>query len=186
MLVACVDDRGARNYLSGVEMALHKLGIGANNLHSDSFGIRDFSKEGRVTLSTVHKAKGNEAFMVYVVGADAVMFRPDVRKRNMLFTAMTRAKGWVRVSGVGDGANRCIQEVKAAKEHFPSLVFTYPGPEQLKIMERDLAEAADRKLKIKRVLEQLQDELSDEELDELLKETQRTQGSSQKRSRRRK
>jgi hypothetical protein len=88
-----VDDRGARNYLSGVEMALHKLGIGANNLHSDSFGIRDFSKEGRVTLSTVHKAKGNEAFMVYVVGADAVMFRPDVRKRNMLFTAMTRAKG---------------------------------------------------------------------------------------------
>src|SRR6516164_9231972 len=74
-------------------MALHKLGIGANNLHSDSFGIRDFSKEGRVTLATVHKAKGNEAFMVYVVGADAVMFRPDVRKRNMLFTAMTRAKG---------------------------------------------------------------------------------------------
>jgi superfamily I DNA and RNA helicase len=173
ILVTCVDDRNARSYLSAIEVALQKMQIGSNNLHADAFGIRDFSKEGRVTLSTVHKAKGNEAFVVYVVGVDAVMLHPDVRKRNMLFTAVTRAKGWVRISGVGDGAKRCLEEVRAAKEHFPSLVFIYPGPEELKIMKRDLAEAADRKLKIKRVLEQLQDELSEEELEELLKETQR-------------
>jgi superfamily I DNA and RNA helicase len=124
-----------------------------------------------VTLSTVHKAKGNEAFMVYVMGVDAAMFRPDVRKRNMLFTAMTRAKGWVRLSGIGDGAVRCIAELKKAKQHFPSLVFTYPGPEELKVMQRDLAEAADRKLKARRLIEQLREDYTEEEIEELLKES---------------
>lgn len=184
ILVVSVDDRNAKHYLSGIENALHKLHISCNNLHADSFGIRDFSKEGRVTLATVHKAKGNEAFMVYVVGVDAVMFRPDVRKRNMLFTAMTRAKGWVRVSGTGDGAKRCIQELHKAKENYPSLVFTFPGPEELKVMKRDLAEAADRKLKARRLIEQLQDEFSDDEIAEIMKDTKRKKSETQRKPRR--
>jgi superfamily I DNA and RNA helicase len=171
ILVVSVDDRHAKRYLSQIEEALQKKGIPSNNLHSDSFGIRDFTKEGRVTLATVHKAKGNEALMVYVVGVDSVMFRPDVRKRNMLFTAMTRAKGWVRVSGVGSGAARCQQEIEKAKEHFPNLVFEYPGPEQLKIMKRDLASIADKRLRARRLVEQLQQEFSDDEINALLNET---------------
>ena len=186
ILVVSVDDRNAKRYLSGVEMALYRHDVQSNNLHSDSFGIRDFSKDGRVTLSTVHKAKGNEAFMVYVVGVDAVMFRPDVRKRNMLFTAMTRAKGWVRLSGVGDGAARCIAELSKAKEHFPSLVFTYPGPEELKVMKRDLAEAADRKLKARRLIEQLQEDYSEEEIEEMLRETSKKKSRKKARTPRRK
>jgi len=183
VLVVCVDDRSAKGYLSGVEMALQKHRIQCNNLHTDSFGIRDFSKQGRVTLSTVHKAKGNEAFMVYVVGVDAVMNSPDVRRRNMLFTAMTRAKGWVRVSGTGDGAKQCMAELKKAQEHFPALVFKYPGPKELKVMKRDLAEAADKKLKLRRLIDQFREEnLSEEEIEELLKETKR-RGSYRRKSR---
>lgn len=181
ILVVSVDDRYAKSYLSGVEMQLHRHGIKANNLQSDSFGIRDFSKDGRVTLSTVHKAKGNEAFMVYVVGTDAAMNHPDVRKRNMLFTAMTRAKGWVRMTGVGEGAQRCAKEIKAAQDSFPSLVFTYPGPEDLQIMKRDLAEAADKKLKARRLIEQLQEDLSDEEIEQMLKEAKSERGTKRKR-----
>jgi superfamily I DNA and RNA helicase len=177
VLIVCVDDRHAKGYLSGMEMALLARKIQCNNLHTDSFGIRDFSKQGRVTLSTVHKAKGNEAFMVYVIGVDALMHTPDVRRRNMLFTAMTRAKGWVRISGTGDGAKRCIGELKNAKEHYPTLVFKYPGPEELKIMERDLAETADKKLKARRLIEQLQEDFSDEEIEEILQERRKRRGS---------
>ena len=180
ILVVSVDDRYAKRYLNSVEAALGKEGVNCNNLHSDSFGIRDFSKDGRVTLSTVHKAKGNEAFMVYVVGADATMYTPDVRKRNMLFTAMTRAKGWVRVSGVGDGANRCLLEINEALKHFPQLVFRFPGPNELKLMQRDLAEASDRKLRTRRLLEQLKEELSDGEIAEALKELEGESRRSQR------
>ena len=183
ILVISVDDRHAKDYLFGIEMALHKHKIRCNNLHGDSFGIRDFSKEGRVTLSTVHKAKGNEAFMVYVMGVDAAMQRPDVRRRNMLFTAMTRAKGWVRGSGIEEGAKRFISELKRAKENFPALVFKYPGPEELKIMKRDLAEAADKKLKARRLIEQLQEDFSDEEIEEILKERRKRGLSRQRESR---
>lgn len=181
VLVVSVDDRYAKTYLSGIEKELHKHNIKSNNLHSDSFGIRDFSKDGRVTLSTVHKAKGNESFMVYVVGIDAAMFHPDVRKRNMLFTAMTRAKGWVRLTGVGEGAKRCAVEIAAAKETFPSLVFTYPGPQDLQVMKRDLAEAADKKLKARRLIEQLKEDLSDEEIEQMLKEVKTKRGAKHKR-----
>jgi superfamily I DNA and RNA helicase len=183
ILVVSVDDRSAKSYLSGIENALSGKGIQCNNLHSDAFGIRDFSKDGRVTLSTVHKAKGNEAFMVYVVGSDAVMFRSDVRKRNMLFVAMTRAKGWVRVSGVGDQAKQCVKELSKAKANFPYLTFRYPGPDELKVMKRDLEQAAEKKLRARRLLDQLQEEFSAEEISEMLKDSKKS-GSSRRKPRR--
>jgi superfamily I DNA and RNA helicase len=172
ILVVSVDDRLAKTYLTRAEQQLGKHKIYCNNLQGDTFGIRDFSTDGRVTLSTVHKAKGNEAFMVYVVGSDACFLFPDVRKRNMLFTAMTRAKAWVRISGVGEGATRCVEEIETAREHFPKLVFKYPGPSELKLMKRDLAESADKKLRRRRLLEQLREEFGTDEFtpEELLKE----------------
>lgn len=135
------------------------------------YGIRDFTQKGRVTLATVHKAKGNEAFMVYVIGVDAVMRSPDVRRRNMLFTAMTRAKGWVRLFGMGESAASCMKELEAAKARFPKLVFTYPSEEQRKVMKRDLAESADKKLKARRLLDEMRsDGLSYDEIQQILKE----------------
>jgi superfamily I DNA and RNA helicase len=183
--VVTVDDRHAKTYLTRIERALQGDGVMCNNLHSDTFGIQDFAKDGRVTLSTVHKAKGNEAFMVYVVGVDAVMAYADVKRRNMLFTAMTRAKGWVRVSGVGEYAERCVAEVFKAKANYPYLVFKYPSQAELKVMKRDLAKTADRKLKGKRLVEQLRQDFTDEEIDLLLREKASRRLSSRKGQRRR-
>lgn len=171
ILVVSVDDRNAKRYLGGIELALHHLGVKANNLHNDDFGIRDFIVSERVTLATVHKAKGNEAFMVYVVGVDAVMHTPNVRNRNMLFTAMTRAKGWVRVSGIGESAERCKKEIEHAQKHFPCLVFSYPKPEDAKRMKRDLAEAADKRMRARRMVERLKEEYSDAEIADMLSES---------------
>jgi superfamily I DNA and RNA helicase len=112
-------------------------------------GAPDFHRDNCVTLSTVHKAKGNEAFMVYVLGVDALFRQPDnKRHRNMIFTAMTRAKGWVRVSGIGEPAKACEREIRAAKANFPYLVFTYPSEKELELILQDKEDASSTRAKL--------------------------------------
>jgi superfamily I DNA and RNA helicase len=165
ILVVVVDDRNAKRYLQEVADRLTKTGITSNNMHTDSYAIRDFLRDGQVTLSTVHKAKGNEAFMVYVMGVDALYGTyAGVRERNVLFTAMTRAKGWVRVSGIGAPALLCKQEIDVALENFPLLKFAYPSDKQRKIIKRDLAERAIRKQQAERQLDVILDQFTPEEI----------------------
>lgn len=60
-----------------------------------------FWHEGGVTVSQIPRAKGNESDMVYVVGVDQVASNENnVNLRNQLFVAMTRARGWVSLSGI--------------------------------------------------------------------------------------
>ncbi len=61
-----------------------------------------FWYEDAVTVSRVTRAKGNEADMVYIVGFDNVAKNAnDVNARNQLFVALTRARGWVKLTGIG-------------------------------------------------------------------------------------
>jgi len=61
-----------------------------------------FWKEGGVTVSRIHRAKGNEAAVVYIIGVDQVAREEaNPRMRNQLFVALTRSKGWVHLSGTG-------------------------------------------------------------------------------------
>lgn len=140
ILVICADDRNANSYFKLLRMQLAEAGIKCNNLQDDSYSIRDFQLEGSVTLSTIYKAKGNEAYSVYLVGIDALFYEPTPRDRNRAFTAMTRAKGWLYVTGIGESAQQFARELQVAKGHFPYLEFTYPTPEQLVYMKRDLIE----------------------------------------------
>ncbi len=61
-----------------------------------------FWHQGAVTVSNIYRAKGNEAYMVYVGGLDNIAKNEaDVGLRNQLFVALTRAKGWSDISGIG-------------------------------------------------------------------------------------
>lgn len=165
ILVVVVDDRYARRYLTSLTKTLAEKQIKANNIHADPYGIKDFYKEGQVTLSTVHKAKGNEAYSVYVVGIDALFASwAGPRERNMIFTAMTRAKGWVSVSGIGQAAETFKLEVEKALQEFPYLKFIYPSKQDLIIMKRDLEEKAVRKLEAERALEKAMSEMTTDEI----------------------
>jgi len=169
IMVEVVDDRNAKGYLSKIAERLHKLNIQTHNIHADSYGLKDFQKEGCVTLSTVHKAKGNEAFMVYVIGVDALFAQfSGIRARNILFTAMTRAKGWVSITGVGEAAARCAAEVTMALANFPYLRFKYPSEHELKIMKRDLQENDIKKQKIDRIIDEMLFDMSPEEIKKYL------------------
>ena len=76
---------------------LNQIGPKYPNHDPDTFWYK-----GGVTISRIQRAKGNEADMVYVVGLDRVAQNPDdISLRNQLFLAMTRARGWVTISGTG-------------------------------------------------------------------------------------
>ena len=57
-----------------------------------------FSENDSITFTGIYRAKGNEAAMVYVInGQECYSGSELARKRNILFTAITRSKAWVRI-----------------------------------------------------------------------------------------
>lgn len=63
-----------------------------------------FWYQGAITVSTIHRAKGQEADLVYLVGLDRIAELDNISLRHQLFTALTRTRAWVNISGVGDYA----------------------------------------------------------------------------------
>jgi superfamily I DNA and RNA helicase len=166
VVVMCVDDMLARDYFKVLASKLDKLGISCNNLFGDSFGSDVFTREKSVTLTTVHRAKGNEGYSVYIMGVDALFHRPTVRTRNMIFTAMTRSKAWLHICGTGSAADAFKIELSQAKLNFPHLRFKYPSESQLKIMKRDLSETVQQRLE--RALEDVIDDLPEDEVKKII------------------
>lgn len=171
ILVIVVDDRNAKSYLDSIQKHLAARGIKSNNIHSDRFNLKDFNLLNHVTLSTVHKAKGNEAYSVHIVGIDALYaLDPSIRQRNLIFTAITRAKGWISISGIGKIADMWNEELKRALENSPMLRFVYPSSHELKIMKRDIEEKTVRKSRQTQIMDELLTELSPEEIKLILEQ----------------
>ncbi|MBU9808256.1 ATP-binding domain-containing protein, partial [Rahnella sp. SL6] len=112
--------------------------IDINNVNADRYNISDFSIDNKVTYSTVHKAKGNESYSVYVVGCESLYYNPNVKNRNLLFTAMTRTKGWLTMTGIGRTALELFDEISDALEKAPSLSYKYPPDAKIRQIEIDL------------------------------------------------
>jgi superfamily I DNA and RNA helicase len=88
-----------------------------------------------IAITSIYRAKGNEAPMVYVVGAEYCFGGFNLsRKRNILFTAITRSRAWVRVSGIGQPMNSLIGEYDKIRDDHFSLSFRYPTEQQLQRM----------------------------------------------------
>lgn len=96
----------------------------------DAFGI-----EGSVTLSTVYKAKGNEAFIVYVMGCESIYDYVDfLEARNKAFTAFTRSKGWLVITGVGQNMEKVMDELKKIMHDIKTeqkMDFIFPDQEHI-------------------------------------------------------
>lgn len=167
ILVIAIDDRNAKKYLRAIESRLRTAGIGVNNIHDGSFGIKDFQEDSCVTLSTVHKAKGNESFMVYIVGMDALYTPlPNPKERNMIFTAMTRAKGWIKITGMTVRMDAFIAELEKAKEKCPNLEFAYPNIDDIRTILRDFEDPELRQNEMEGTIDSL---LKDFDPDEIIK-----------------
>lgn len=102
----------------------------------------NFKEEGKITISEVHHARGNEAGIVYVMGLDSVAEevsksvsesgwrRQHVRSRNKAFVALTRTQGWCRLTGT-DPTNKIAGElnrvINDTRNTDPKLQFNVPG-----------------------------------------------------------
>ena len=104
-----------------------------------------------VTFTGVHRAKGNEAAMVYVINAhegQSAQFNL-ARIRNRLFTAITRSKAWVRVSGIGRPMDDLKREYERLVDNDFELRFRYPSREErehLRIIHRDMTQAERKRI----------------------------------------
>ena len=74
-----------------------------------------FWHPGAVTITNIHRAKGNEALWVWVLGLEKIAKNEsDQSRRNQLFAAMTRTKGWLWMSGIQsiDAADSLYDELQ--------------------------------------------------------------------------
>lgn len=138
----------ARENLSPVRALLLERGVANHLAGVDTSADVFFNRETEsVTFTGIHRAKGNEAGMVYIVNAEEGM---DARFnlssiRNRIFTAITRSKAWVRVLGVGEAMDRLVAEFEQVKRSGFKLHFRYPTAEErstLTLLHRDVSPEA--------------------------------------------
>lgn len=139
IMVISVDDKHARDYFAMIEVNLSKKGIFSNNILL-SYSGDNFISKGKVTLTTVYRAKGNEAALVFVIGVDSLANKQNnIIARNKIFTAFTRTKAWLRISGTGENFGYIKNEIDEALELIPRFEFIYPNLELLKTHRRELS-----------------------------------------------
>jgi superfamily I DNA and RNA helicase len=158
LMAIAIDDRVAKRYLSVLSDALTERGIPSNNITADRYSEPPFMIEGKCTLSTVYRAKGNEAAMVAVIGCDAVPLQSRLG-RNRLFTAFTRTKGWLRITGIGPRFLSLQGEIDKALQLSPSMTFKMPDPKEIELIQRDLSDKDARIQRARAEVERLKESL---------------------------
>lgn len=110
---------------------------------SENSDPNKFWCEGGVTVSRIHRAKGNEADMVYVVGLDNIAKdESNIRLRNQLFIALTRTRAWVKLSGVGN--YQMYEEMRRVIASGDTFTFTFNHRPKREISVTDAGELLKR------------------------------------------
>ena len=117
------------NALGDFEIPAHLAGVTSS--------VDSLYQDGSVAISSIYRAKGNEAAMVYIVNSEfAVSPFQASRGRNVLFTAMTRSRAWVRICGCGPDMDVLSSELQKVREYDYRLSFRVPTPLELEKIRR--------------------------------------------------
>ena len=143
----------AKRAVGTIRETLFGKGINSN-LAGVSTSPDEFFKDSSIVFTQIYRAKGNEAPMVYIINAQECFNSHFnlAQKRNMLFTALTRSKAWVRVIGYGENMKELKKEFENIKNSNFELDFTYPTEEErkkLNIVNRDMTIQERKKLEKK-------------------------------------
>ncbi|WP_424963311.1 DEAD/DEAH box helicase [Ekhidna sp.] len=132
----------AKTETSDIRGLLMKKGINSH-LAGVSTSADDFFINDSIAFTSIYRAKGNEASMVYIMNTNYCFGGwALIMKRNTLFTAITRSKGWVRACGFGDSMKGLVAEFERVKTNGYQLKFNYPTKEQmehLNVIHRQLS-----------------------------------------------
>ncbi len=122
--------------------ALQRRGVTSHVVGATS-SQDEMTRRGSVAITHIHRAKGNEAPMVYLLNCqDCAQGHELSLTRNILFTAITRSRAWVRLLGWGPSMQLIADEVAAVQKANFQLEFKVPTAEELKRMRqihRDLS-----------------------------------------------
>lgn len=153
IIVINPDPKTTKTAVSNIRGKLFNRRIQSHTAGVDTTPDVFFSENGEsIAFTGIYRAKGNEAAMVYIINSH-LCYDSDyelAKKRNQLFTAITRSKAWVRVLGVGPDMDSLIQEYNKVKSHNFRLDFIYPDEKQRKkmnIINRDMSTAEKNKLR---------------------------------------
>lgn len=156
IIVIDLDTRNQKNNLLKLQRALSKVDIDSvlpGIIESPS----TFLPVNKVTLTTVRRAKGNEAASIYIINSQIAFDGKGYNElittlimRNTLFTAITRAQGWCNVIGFGPGMDALESEVNQIKINYPTL-------ELNRINEEDLMSKIGFSTKSEKELEEIDD-----------------------------
>ena len=153
IMVINPDPFSTRLNVEPIRSRLKELGIRSHLAGVDTDPNTFFKPgTGSVTLTGIHRAKGNEAGMVYVINAQDChsAVRNLASMRNCLFTAITRSKAWVRVLGFGESMAMLKSEYEKLKARRFELRFTYPTSEQreqLRLIHKDMTTADSKRFR---------------------------------------
>lgn len=136
ILIILPDAYYAKRQSGTIMEALSRYGIMSHLAGVTTSRDEIFVKQS-VAIANIYRSKGNEAPMVYIMYAQHCFAGHDlITLRNILFTAITRCRGWVRLCGLGTWMTGLLEEVNAVKANNYQLRFNIPTPEQLLTMRK--------------------------------------------------
>lgn len=126
IVVISLDKSSAKNHFDFIRSKLNSY-----NILSITPGFVEnsdlFKENGRITLTTAFRAKGNEANIVFVINSQKVISDSTLRERNALFVSITRTRGWCFVTGNGEDAVVLKKEIDAIEKDYPKFEFDFPS-----------------------------------------------------------
>jgi superfamily I DNA and RNA helicase len=131
--------------------ARHLNRFGLSSILTGVTHERDIFKiSGSISCSSIYRAKGNEAPMVYLINADSCFNGIELIKlRNTLFTSITRSRAWIRICGVGEDMQGIIREMDKFIEEKYTLTFKIPTEaemKELRTIHRERTEAETKRI----------------------------------------
>ncbi len=121
--IISIDDKYSHKYEELLRTKLYNYKIDINSIISKNY-IKGFVRQDAVTFSSVYKAKGNEAAMVFVIGCEIFESNKNDRSmRNKIFTAFTRAKVWLRITGCNIENGQLLKEMNLLESNDYNLKF---------------------------------------------------------------
>jgi len=111
------------------------------NIESHLAGVTTSQDEifsmNSISVTNIYRAKGNEAPMVYVLNCNFCAKGYELIKlRNILFTAITRSRAWVRLCGFGDLMKIIEDEINFVHENEYDLKFKIPTESELENLRK--------------------------------------------------
>lgn len=141
ILVIHPDPLTTKSAVQPLQKQLTQLGI-PNHVAGIGFDRDEFFVSGSIVISHIFRAKGNEAAMVYVMDTQNCADGNElIKKRNVLFTAITHARAWVHICGVGPRMSLVNEEIQQVRDSKYRLEFSWPTAEEqqkLRNLHREL------------------------------------------------